>query len=115
LRIRCVARRYACATGEVDPEDAYWRDNYSTRPYVERGANHVDYGPAYAYGLKACSRYQGRSFDEVETDLARDWDGKRGNSTLTWERAKHAVRDAWDRASNAVERAVPGDSDNDGR
>ena len=30
-------------------------------------------------------------------------------------RAKHASRDAWDRLSNAVERAVPGDSDRDGR
>jgi len=33
---------------------------------------------------------------------------------LTWDNAKHASRDAWQRLSNMVERAVPGDSDRDG-
>src|ERR1700754_1164778 len=34
-------------------EHAYWRETYSTRPYVESGARYDDYGPAYAYGLWA--------------------------------------------------------------
>ena len=101
----------------VDPTDehAYWRDNYSTRPYVEKGASYSDYGPAYAFGADSYARYAGRRFDDVEANIAREWEGTRGNSTLTWERAKHAVRDAWNRASDTVENAVPGDSDNDGR
>ena len=36
-------------------------------------------------------------------------------SSLDWDRAKHATRDAWNRVSDAVERAVPGDSDRDGK
>ena len=101
----------------IDPtrEDAYWRDNYTSRPYVDSGASYDDYGPAYGYGVNAYSRYPGRSFDDVESDLSRDWDSARGTSSLTWDRAKHATRDAWHRVSDTVERAVPGDSDRDGK
>lgn len=101
---------------KVDPdaEDLYWRDNYAARPYAT-GASYDDYGPAYMYGANAYSRNPGRSFDEVEPDLSRDWDATRGRSSLTWDNAKHASRDAWHRLSDSVERAIPGDSDRDGR
>lgn len=98
---------------KVDPvaEDTYWRDNYSTRPYVTSGSSYDDYAPAYRYGADSYSRYPGRSFDDVESDLSRDWASARGKSSLEWEHAKHATRDAWHR----VERALPGDADGDGR
>jgi len=100
----------------IDPtvEDTYWRDNYRSRPYAS-GASYDDFGPAYAYGVSTYPRYAGRRFDEVESDLSRDWDRARGKSSLTWERAKDAVRDSWHRLSDGVERAIPGDSDRDGR
>ena len=101
----------------IDPtlEDNYWRENYSERPYVNTGDSYDDYGPAYSYGVDAQSRYPGRNFDEVESDLSDDWASARGTSTLDWDRAKHATRDAWHRVSDSVERAVPGDSDRDGK
>ena len=100
----------------VDPvaEDAYWRDNYSSRPYVN-GGTYDDYGPAYQYGVNARTKYPDRSFDDVETDLSRDWSNSRGTSSLQWENAKHASRDAWQRTSDTIERAIPGDSDRDGK
>lgn len=100
---------------KVDPalEDSYWRDNYASRPYAS-GASYDDYGPAYGYGVNSYSRYPGRTFDDVESDLARDWQTARGRSSLDWERARPASRDAWQRLSDRVERAVPGDSDGDG-
>jgi hypothetical protein len=100
----------------VDPvaEDAYWRDHYSERPYAS-GSDFEDYRPAYGYGVDAYTRYPGRTFDEVEQELERDWNSRRGSSSLEWERAKHATRDAWQRVSDAVERATPGDSDRDGK
>lgn len=102
---------------KADPalEDSYWRDNYSSRPYIKGGSSYDDYAPAYRYGVDAYSKHPGRSFDEVEADLGRDWGSTRGRSSLEWDHAKHATRDAWHRVSNAVERAVPGDSDGDGR
>ena len=99
----------------ADPveEDTYWRDNYASRPYVS-GASYDEFGPAYRYGVDSYSKYQGRSFDEVDADLSRDWGSTRGKSSLDWERARPAARDAWQRLSDRVERAVPGDSDRDG-
>jgi len=102
---------------QVDPsaEDDYWRNNYASRPYVDSGSSYDDYGPAYSYGVNSYTSNPGRSFDDVEPTLSRDWDRARGSSSLGWERAKHATRDAWNRVSNSVERAIPGDSDGDGR
>ena len=101
----------------IDPsaEEAYWRENYSSRPYVSHGTPFDEYGPAYRYGVDAYGRHEGRSFEEAEPELGRDWDGARGTSRLTWENAKHATRDAWQRLSDFVERATPGDSDRDGK
>jgi hypothetical protein len=101
----------------IDPtrEDVYWRDNYRSRPYIDAGASYDDFGPAYGYGVTTYSQYAGRRFEDVESDLEHGWDKARGKSRLTWERAKSAVRDAWNRVSDSVERAIPGDSDGDGR
>lgn len=100
----------------IDPtrEDAYWRENYSSREYVKQGDSFDDYGPAYRFGVDSYGRSDGRTFDQSEPNLMRDWERNKGSSSLTWDRAKHASRDSWQRLSNSVERAVPGDSDRDG-
>ena len=101
----------------IDPaaEEAYWRENYSTRPNVNREATFNEYRPAYSYGVDAHRRYEGQSFEQAEPELMRDWDRVKGMSSLTWEDAKHAVRDSWQRVSDFAERATPGDSDRDGK
>jgi len=101
----------------IDPtaEDAYWRDNYATRPYVPAEATYDDFGPAYRYGVDSYEKHPGRSFDDIEDDLGRDWNTARGTSRLEWDRAKSATRDSWQRVSDTIERAVPGDSDHDGK
>jgi hypothetical protein len=90
-------------------EDAYWRQNFSTRPYVSPGSSYDDYQVAYRSGWEWSSRYPGRRFEEVEPDLRRDWESsKGGKARLEWERAKNAVRDAW----NRVESRVRGNDEN---
>lgn len=91
-------------------EDAYWRDNYNTRPYVRSGARYDDYSDAYRYGWESRSRLNS-SWDDAEADLERGWDSAKAKSRLTWNEAKDAVRDSW----HHVERALPGDADRDGR
>jgi hypothetical protein len=113
--VGAVAGKGVAKAADPAIEESFWRDNYASRPYVTAGANYDDYGPAYRYGVDSYSRYPDRSFDEMETDLSRDWSKARGESSLEWDKAKHASRDAWHRVSNAVERAVPGDSDRDGK
>lgn len=92
-------------------EDAYWRGQYNNEPYYVKERTYDDYAPAYRTGYEAQSRYEGKRFDEVESDLQRDYETTRGNARLSWNDAKQATRAAWDR----VERAVPGDSDRDGK
>ena len=96
-------------------EDAYWRENYAVRPYISGGGSFDDYGPAYGVGADAHRLYPGKSFDEIEPHLSRDWSTTRGRSNLDWTNAREASRDAWNRVSNSVERAIPGDSDRDGK
>lgn len=80
---------------EPTVEDAYWRENYTSRDYVAQGRSYDDYGPAYGYGV---SRYDAdRPFEDVEPDLADGWMGARGASTLGWGEAAPAARDAWER------------------
>lgn len=110
-----LAGRGVANAADPDLEEGYWRDNYTGRPYVEADYTYDDYGPAYRYGAEAYNRHPGRGFDELEADLGRDWESSRGKSSLRWEHAKHASRDAWQRVSDTMERAVPGDSDRDGR
>ena len=100
----------------IDPtaEDAYWRDNYATRPYTD-GGSYDEFGPAYRYGVSSYTAYPDRTFEEIEPDLRRDWAAARGSSRLEWDRARFAAKDSWQRVSDAVERAIPGDSDHDGK
>jgi len=86
----------------IDPtaEDAYWRDNYSDRPYVDSTLAYDDYRPAYSYGVSAYQKHAGRNFDDVEGDLSRGWNDARGKSSLEWDSARSATRDAWNRVSD---------------
>lgn len=98
------------AAGEaVNPtaEEAYWRENYSNTPYYQTDVTQYsdldydrDYGSAYRLGYdKRASYDRDYTFDRAESDLGREWNEVKGESRLKWEQAKHATRDAWDRAT----------------
>jgi hypothetical protein len=91
----------------IDPtaEDAYWRDNYASRPYAGSGLSFDEYRPAYALGVGAFATHHERSFDDVEGTLENDWDRSRGTSTLHWAAARPAAKDAWDRLAQPTERS----------
>jgi hypothetical protein len=54
-------------------EDAYWKTNYATRPYVTTEYGYDDYAPAYRYGAEAYGQHSRRNWEEAEADLARGW------------------------------------------
>lgn len=112
--VGAMAGKGLAKTADLAEEEKYWRSNHSSRPYAN-GASYDDYGPAYMYGASAAARYPGRAFDEIEPELSGGWTASRGNSPLEWHHARHASRDAWQRVSDAAERAIPGDADRDGR
>ncbi len=99
----------------IDPtaEDAYWEKNHRNQPYYEAGSEFSDYSPAYQTGYQSYAKHgaAGKKFDEVESDIQQSYEAAKGKSRVGWDKAKHATRAAWDR----VERAIPGDSDRDGK
>jgi hypothetical protein len=90
------------AAGEkVNPtvEGAYWRENYSKRPYYKKGRTFGDYEPAYRHGWESAGdpSNKSRKFDEAEPDLQRRWKERSGSSGMDWSEARDASRDAWSR------------------
>jgi len=83
----------------IDPtaEEAYWRENYASRSYVQKNQSFEDYGPAYRYGVDSYGRNEGRTFEQAEPDLKREWERNKGTSRLTWDNARLASRDSWQR------------------
>jgi len=81
----------------IDPtvEVAHWRSEYSNRPYYSPDRPFEDYEPAYRFGMERHGNYPDRTFDEVEADLARDWEETKAAANLRWADAKDAARDAW--------------------
>jgi hypothetical protein len=103
--IGAVAGGYAgkAVEEELDPtaEDAFWRANYRSRPYIDPDTEYDAYRPAYQLGWESWSQYRGRRFDEVEPELERGWPQRRAKSSLGWEKAREAARDAWERVDRA--------------
>ncbi|MFX6652882.1 hypothetical protein ABTG83_20420, partial [Acinetobacter baumannii] len=65
----------------TDYED-HFRNNFRSAAYYRSGYEWDDYAPAYRYGYDTYGRYRGRSFDEVDDQLATEWDRARGTSRL---------------------------------
>lgn len=86
----------------IDLEEAYWRSQYPTRPYVCYGAKRDDYLPAYRYGMDASIQFPGRPFSELEDVLSRNWYRARGRSSLKWEKAKLAAIESWTRMNEII-------------
>ncbi len=71
------------------------------RPYYDQNTSYDEYRPAYQYGWESHPLYEGRSFDEAEPELRREWESAKDKdrSRLAWDKAKHATRDAWNRVA----------------
>lgn len=89
-------------------EETYWRQNYASRPYVDKKLSYEDYHPAYRTGYEGYQRYgtQGRTYQDVEPDLQRNYESEHRNSRVGWNEARYAAQDAWNRVHyNAGARA----------
>jgi len=96
----------------VDPtaEDAYWRANYASRPYVETDDPYDVYEPGYRTAYENYGKFRGQTFEEAEEELRRDYENRTDRRGASWEKARPAARDAWQR----IEGSAPGDSERDG-
>ena len=105
--VGAVAGGYAgkSAAEVINPtaEHEFWRIEFLKRPYFTPGSPYEEFGPAYQYGWESYSTFgtKGKTFNQIETDLRRDWESRRGKSKLTWEQAKGATLDAWGRVEKS--------------
>jgi hypothetical protein len=103
------------AAGEAENptlEDAYWADEHRNRDYVAEGESYEQWRPAFRYGWEARMMHGGSTWEQIEPQLGAGWLQARGDSTLDWDRAKSAARDAFERMpgpksgpGNALDRA----------
>ena len=88
------------AVDATDPDYSYWRDNFRDQPGFVGDYNFEDdYSPAYRLGYQGRTRYVGKTWQEADADLARDWDAVKGKSRVTWDEARAAGHAAWHRES----------------
>jgi|GEM_PF-3527905 len=83
-------------------EESYWKSHFSGEKYGDREAAYATYHPAFRVGYIGRNRYLGKTFEEVERDLQRDYDRLQGSATLPWARARLAAMDAWNRPVNVA-------------
>jgi uncharacterized protein (TIGR02271 family) len=87
-------------SGSNADDDTYFRNDWKTN-YSSFGGSYDDYAPAYRYGSEMRTKYRGRNWDDVESDLRSDWGTRYGASgSSTWERMKAAVRSGWNRVTS---------------
>lgn len=80
-------------------EETYWRDNWTSRPYVSADRSFDYYRPGYRYGFESANRLRGRQWADVENELEGGWTRYEHRGQSTWENVKDAVRDAWNRVT----------------
>ncbi len=101
--VGAVAGGYAGkGVGEmIDPttEDSWLRDNFSSRPYVQKGDTFEKYQPAYRYGAEAECRYGADKFEAVEGELESDWHNRTKDPVMRWKHVRDAVKDSYERTA----------------
>ena len=90
--------------GDWRSEEAYWRENFSRRPYASADRGFDYYQPGYRYGFESANRFSGREWNDVEGDLRSGWDRFEHRGASTWDHVKDAVRDAWNRVRGGAHR-----------
>lgn len=90
--------------GDFAGMDSMFRQDYDSH-YANQGLKYEEVTPAYQYGyeLGQNREYQGRSWDDFESDAGRQWSQKYPN--YEWSKFKNAVRYGYDSAHSRRNRA----------
>lgn len=83
-----------------DEELQHFHSIYRDAAYYSTGRDWSDYAPAYRYGREAFEHHNDARFEQIEDELAREWDQAKAPSRLAWVEARGAVLDAWQHAES---------------
>ena len=91
------------AAEAVNPtaEETYWRETYLREPYYVPGKPFEYYAPGFRAGWEGRVRYDGRTFDEVEPELAAEYIFTKSELDPPWADVKAAARAAWNRVDRS--------------
>lgn len=91
------------AAEAVNPtaEDTYWRETYLREPYYVPGKPFEYYAPGFRAGWEGRVRYDGRTFDEAEPELAAEYLFTKSELDPPWADVKAAARAAWNRVDRS--------------
>ena len=86
-------------TIDLAEQEEYWKEKYKTRAYYNEGREYEDYATAFHYGWEIAAKPEnaGRSFEEIEPELEKDWPTYSESNQNAWRDVKDAIRDAYDR------------------
>jgi hypothetical protein len=90
------------AAVDAAQEDEYWRQAFWREGYFKETLDYEDYAPAYCVGYIGYAQYGG-DFRDAEASLWANWVRIKGDSRLSLDDARDAMRAAWDRASGQAE------------
>ena len=78
-------------------EEEYWRAAHVNEPYYMNGNDYDFYAPGFRAGWEGRVRYEGRSFDDAEAELAENYNRSRIDGGATWQELSAAANAAWNR------------------
>lgn len=83
----------------IDPtlEEAHWKESYVREPYYVKGKPYDFYAPGFRAGWEGRQKYQGRTFEDSESQLSADYNRGKSARDPEWHEIKPAARSAWDR------------------
>jgi hypothetical protein len=87
---------------ESTTEEAYWREQHAKQPYADKDYGYEHYEVAYRTGIRAAQEHTGRQFEDIENDLALDYEKNKAGTALPWDRARPAVKAAWDKLGGVI-------------
>jgi hypothetical protein len=82
--------------------EAHWRKHHSNQPYADKNLPFEQYAPAYRTGHEAALEHTGKKFEEIEGDLALDYEKHKTGSALAWDTVRPAVKAEWDRLGGVI-------------
>jgi hypothetical protein len=83
-------------------EEEHWRDAYVREPYFQPGTTYDYYATGYRTGWEGRARYEGRTFNDVESQLRAEYDRARTEDTPEWREGRLAAKAAWDRIDDLM-------------
>jgi hypothetical protein len=83
-------------------ESEYWREQHAKQAYADRSKTFDNYAHAYRTGYEGAAKHTGKSFEEMETDVALEYEKGRPDDALPWDHVRPAVKAAWDRIGGVI-------------